>query len=1311
MGNLVNVTLSKTVSRVHSISTRFCYAFSNWILSPENEYLELDDYGCLYYKGKNVLIRLPPNAKNIQIPNTVTRIEEQAFQLCQKIATLTIPKSVTSIGGGFVYDTRFRLVQFEIGSPITVIESPLFQYNGIYSVFFTKSITRIAPNAFDHSSVAIIMFEDNSELRTIQYGAFRYSGVTNFTFPPNVVEIGANLFFKCTKLTTIHIPASLINIDPQAFNGCDSIKTITIDSNNPNYTVLPPATLMTKDTSSILYLSPTETQITIPATMSTVPLTLLQTSPVLINVSVEPGSQSFYAQDGILYNFQKTAAIACCGGISEVKLIKTCTSIGQCCFYGLKKLTSVIIPDDLTSIGDYAFYMVKGIETIIFPMSLKSVGSYGFAESSIKNAIFQGDNMTYIGNYCFAGSNIVAINFSKNIKTINSYTFQSSKLSVINIDRNSVLQTINYYSFRNTPLTEITIPRSVTTIDEASFLQCRQLTTIHFVENCELTTIRTSAFRYCPIESLTIPKSVKTIELTAFASNNAITTLSFEPGTKIESIGAGAWRECSKLAYVSLPDSITSFDPSVFQNCQSLLEINFDANNKNYSSTDGIVYTISGEKLVCCPSGRSSANIRSDITIIGSNAFYQCTKLSVLTFADGCQLEYIEEGTFFSCTALTRIDLPTSLKTVMRNAFAGCTNLEIITFPNNSLCNLNAESIFSDCVALKSLTFGKFCALTIFGPQTFKGCSLLETITIPANCTTIGNNCFENCVKLSSINYESGSHLKTIGAGAFIGCTSLTDYNVPDVFDSITSMIFGDAPSIINVHISPNRRILSIGSNAFASFPLQTIEFGAGTTVNVIQDSAFLNKPIRSFIMNSPLTIGNNAFKGCSSLSSIQINQASSVGDNSFNGCSSLTSINLNSVNSIGNNAFQGCSSLNSVSINSVTTIGSYAFSGCNSLQAIMIPQVLSSISPHCFEDCTRLSNVNFNGNSQISAIDEYSFSNCQNIQSISIPKSVLRIGSLAFKNCIKLSTVQYAKNTLLKTINDNAFNGCILLNDYRIPDSFVLLNSSAFGSAPNILTVTIPSGMSISIQANTFSKITMKSLVFEDGSLIESLNDYAFNSSTINSIDVIMNSLSGRFAFKNCIKLTNVNIVKNPSATSTTFTTIPEGFFDGCLSLENFNYKNEITIISDYSFRSCVKLLYYIPNNVIHVGNYAFMNCRHIENVPKSVGYIGNMSFYGCSIRRYFYVPRSVTYIGFSAFSSVYVAMYCGNNDLSQSFDGFGPDTAIRVTYSYPTNMFCQHKVIRYSSCDSIKKTDVDLHNHSWHLVIVVSLYVMITI
>ena len=91
-------------------------------------------------------------------------------------------------------------------------------------------------------------------------------------------------------------------------------------------------------------------------------------------------------------------------------------------------------------------------------------------------------------------------------------------------------------------------------------------------------------------------------------------------------------------------------------------------------------------------------------------------------------------------------------------------------------------------------------------------------------------------------------------------------------------------------------------------------------------------------VQYSVTSIGNRAFVGCDSLTSVTIpDSVTSIGYEAFGECSTLTSITIpNSVTSIGNRAFYGCSSLTSITIpDSVTSIGYLAFYGCTALSGI----------------------------------------------------------------------------------------------------------------------------------------------------------------------------------------------------------------------------------------------------------------------------------------------------------------------------------------------------------------------------------------
>lgn len=109
--------------------------------------------------------------------------------------------------------------------------------------------------------------------------------------------------------------------------------------------------------------------------------------------------------------------------------------------------------------------------------------------------------------------------------------------------------------------------------------------------------------------------------------------------------------------------------------------------------------------------------------------------------------------------------------------------------------------------------------------------------------------------------------------------------------------------------------------------------------IATIGTSAFYKTAVTSVTLpECVVTIGKNAFSGCSQVTSINFPEGlQSIGDNAFATCKTLTSIKLaEGLESIGTNAFQR-TGLTSVDIpKSATKIGRYAFS-CDNLSTIKV--------------------------------------------------------------------------------------------------------------------------------------------------------------------------------------------------------------------------------------------------------------------------------------------------------------------------------------------------------------------------------------
>ena len=144
-------------------------------------------------------------------------------------------------------------------------------------------------------------------------------------------------------------------------------------------------------------------------------------------------------------------------------------------------------------------------------------------------------------------------------------------------------------------------------------------------------------------------------------------------------------------------------------------------------------------------------------------------------------------------------------------------------------------------------------------------------------------------------------------------------------------------------------------------------------------------------------SIGDGAFRGCSSLTSIVIPEGvTSIGDGAFEGCSNLTSIEIpEGVRSIERCTFEKCSSLTSIVIpEGVTSIGDSAFEGCSSLTSIEIPEGLTSIGDNAFIFCRSLKSIKLP--QSLHSIGEYTFYECYRLSNIYIPARVTFIGTEA---------------------------------------------------------------------------------------------------------------------------------------------------------------------------------------------------------------------------------------------------------------------------------------------------------------------------
>lgn len=1090
-----------------------------------------------------------------------TTIGASAFAGCQNLTKLTLGEGVTGLGESALKDTRLE----EITIP---------------STFETGTAKNSPFTSGENSTLKKVTFADGIQVIP-QYFLNNITTLTKIEIPASAQKIGDHAFADCSNLTAVtfkeQADSKLTTIDTSAFEGCSLMKLSKL-----------PEGLTTINASAF-------------KDCKKISLTDLPTGLITI------GNAAF--ENCTMLRIGKLPAITALGMAAFKNCVKlsflsvdtsNLAEINATAFEGCTGLSSVQInggEKKQTTIADGAFATCNSLKWLDIE-NVKSIGKNAFAK--LPFSALEINQVDTIGESAFAGCDKLENPVIQNVKTIGASAFAGSGAQT---DDNKVLLD------------------SIQNVGSRAFEGCQFTSAdIRDLEKVTTYTDPETKIEYSPFAK----SSIKKVEFSD-ETKNTVCTKAFKNVTSLQSV---------ELAYCFTYGNISTIDASAFEGCVNLTDINL---SDKLTTINGLAFYNTGLTEITVPASLTKITTAS---AAGKNVGpFAGGVLRKVTFADGVTKSL--QGMFMGTTSLEEVVLPKSLKTIDQNAFKDCSSLKKLSVGKSGGENVldTVETInagaFNGCSSLETLTLKNVAKIDSSDTnRTFGGCMSLKKVSVTGVTTTdntgkttlsttIGTSAFKDNKALKEINLDT---IKTVSQEAFRGCGVADDGTDPATLtlnnvNAIGALAFyGCGFKAVQIP----RQLTSVATGKingveygpFAGGKLEIVSFG--TLINTIPDNLCMNttslqKIELQSVKASLRTIGKNAFKGCTSVEEVTIPKGIlTVSNSAFEGCSGLTDVTI-AAKTINAKAFAECTNLKAVKMEEgVTTIQGMAFANTQ-ISAVTIPSTLTTagttkegtIEKGPFAG-TMIATVHGQTEDSTEAqegatilpetkkIPDNLFLGCTSIIDVQIPETVTEIGQKAFKDASSVENVTFAVNTEtgkvkgVEKIGISAFDGCSSLQELVLPETVTEVLQGAFANEGAL----VKADMSRAASLKKWDKESFKG----DTALAE----------------VVLPTAGG-------------------------ITAIPDGAFAGCTSLTGENLKipkNIVTITANAFKESGLKKLY-IPNQVTTIGTSAFEACKNLEDVhiSNNISIISQSTFKNCEKLEKIEIPVKVDQIGTNAF------------------------------------------------------------------------------
>ena len=274
-------------------------------------------------------------------------------------------------------------------------------------------------------------------------------------------------------------------------------------------------------------------------------------------------------------------------------------------------------------------------------------------------------------------------------------------------------------------------------------------------------------------------------------------------GKTVSAIAPGAFMNATKIKTVYIPASITSIGDGAFAGCTALSAFTVEAENKNFSVKDSVLYSKDGTTIVAYPAGLTakSFEIAKTITAVRPGAFAGAANLEELKVAKDSTVFAAEDGVLYNFAKTTLVaypagdisttfPIPTTVDKIEAYAFFNAAKLADVTLPETVVDGSNNVTV----KGVQSI-----------GTYAFAG-SALTAVELPNATSDVGAYAFANCAKLASIDF--GSETRTIGKYCFSGCTALTKVVLPAALITVEEGAFYNCTNLATLVIPKSVRFI-----------------------------------------------------------------------------------------------------------------------------------------------------------------------------------------------------------------------------------------------------------------------------------------------------------------------------------------------------------------------------------------------------------------------------------------------------------------------------------------------------------------------